>query len=228
MFDVIAPTYDLLNRALSFGIDTFWRKRLMRTLGPLEGRRTLDVACGSGDLILSCRDAGAALTVGADVSVGMLHQARNRLRSANPNHALVAAAAEVLPFRDGAFDVVTVAFGLRNFEEPLTGLREMLRVLSPGGQFRILEFSEPSPGVWGSLFRWYFRAVLPRIGALVSGHSEAYQYLYDSVQAFPSGRALVALVEKAGFTHATFDPLSGGIAILYSAAKMADSGLRST
>lgn len=228
MFDAIAPTYDLLNRVLSFGIDTTWRKRLFRSLGSLRGLRALDVACGSGDLMLACRAAGVSWTVGADISVGMLRRAGERLGSTNGDHAVVAAAAEALPFRDASFDIVTVAFGLRNFEQPVTGLREMLRVLVPGGRLRILEFSEPRPGLWGRLFLWYFRAILPRIGARVSGHPQAYQYLHDSVQAFPSGRALLALVEQAGFTDTAFDPLSGGIATLYSAVKPAGGELRPT
>jgi len=228
MFNAIAPTYDLLNRSLSFGVDIIWRRRLMRSLGNVRGARTLDVACGSGDLMLSCTRAGAGAVIGVDLAFGMLRRANVRLQRAAVVTSVVVGAAEALPFRSGSFDVVTAAFGLRNFEDPDAGLLEMHRALVPGGRLRILEFSEPSSGLWGWLFRWYFRFILPRVGALISGHAGAYQYLHDSVQAFPSGPALITMMERAGFTETSFVPLSGGIATLYAAVKPAEVTISKT
>lgn len=219
MFDAIAPTYDLLNGVLSLGIDRLWRRRLIRSLDNIRGCRILDVACGSGDLLVAFSGQGVRSLAGADVATAMLRRAASRMAQYDVPCLLVAGAAENLPFRDGTFDVAAVAFGVRNFEEPLAGLQELHRVLRPGGQLRILEFSEPAPGLWGTMYRWYFRMVLPRIGAWVSGHPAAYFYLPDSVQAFPNGRAVLDMLTLVGFGRTSRSSLSGGVATLYAAEK---------
>lgn len=220
MFDAIAPTYDLLNGVLSLGIDRLWRRRLIRSLDDIRGCRILDVACGSGDLLVAFSARGVRSLAGADVATAMLRRAAARMAHSDVPCLLVAGAAENLPFRDMTFDVATVAFGVRNFEEPLAGLQELHRVLGPGGRLRILEFSEPPPGLWGAMYRWYFRRVLPRIGAWISGHPAAYFYLPDSVRAFPHGRAVIDMLTRVGFVHTSRSPLSGGVVTLYEAQKM--------
>ena len=223
MFDAIAPTYDLLNGVLSFGIDRLWRRRLIRSLGGIHGCRILDVACGSGDLLVAFSRHGVRSMAGADIATAMLRRASTRMPQSSVPCLLVAGAAEELPFRDGTFDIATVAFGFRNFEDPLAGLQELHRVLRHGGRLRILEFSEPPPGMWGTVFRWYFRRVLPRIGAWVSGHPAAYSYLPDSVRTFPSVPAVLDMLTRVGFVHTSRSPLSGGVATLYAAEKSRDS-----
>ncbi len=219
MFDAIAPTYDLLNGVLSLGIDSFWRKRLLRSLGPLGGQRVLDIACGTGDVMIGLAGKHPQLLVGLDVSHEMLRRANIRLSRTTAPSQLVAGVAEALPFSDEAFDLVTVAFGIRNFEDLASGLREMRRVLRPSGSLRILEFSRPQPGLWGWLFRMYFTNVLPRIGRWISGHPEAYRYLPESVATFPDARTLDAFVRAAGFTASRSTPLSGGIVTLTEAER---------
>jgi demethylmenaquinone methyltransferase/2-methoxy-6-polyprenyl-1,4-benzoquinol methylase len=222
MFDAIAPTYDLLNGVLSFGIDRLWRRRLIRSLGEIRGCRILDVACGSGDLLVAFSSQQVRTMAGADIAVAMLGRAASRMAQSSVPCLLVAGAAEALPFQDATFDIATVAFGFRNFEDPAAGLRELYRVLRRGGRLRILEFSEPPPGLWGTMYRWYFRNILPRIGAWVSGHPAAYSYLPDSVRAFPSGPAVLDLLDRVGFKNRSCSPMSGGIATLYAASKEPD------
>lgn len=214
MFDAIAPTYDLLNRLLSFGIDAVWRRRLIRSLGTIGGRRVVDVACGTGDLLLGIARAGPGALVGVDLSFEMLRRAGRRLRERDVTALLTAGAAESLPLASGAFDVVTVAFGIRNFEDLERALREMRRVLRPGGQLRILEFSRPRSGPWGSLFTWYFISVLPKVGRWISGHPEAYSYLPASVASFHDAASLATILRNAGLTVIAMQPFTGGIATL--------------
>ncbi|MCU0453281.1 MAG: bifunctional demethylmenaquinone methyltransferase/2-methoxy-6-polyprenyl-1,4-benzoquinol methylase UbiE [Bacteroidetes bacterium] len=214
MFDAIAPTYDVLNRVLSFGVDALWRRRLIRTLQPLAGQRILDVACGTGDLLIGLSQEMPGSLVGLDLAPEMLQIAARRLRKAGVDGSLVRGAAECLPFASASFDVVSVAFGIRNFEDLSAGLREMHRVLRPGGQLRILEFSRPRRGLWGSLFTWYFVAVVPKIGRWISGHPEAYTYLPTSVAAFHDSDSLDQILRTAGLKVSASIPLTGGIATL--------------
>lgn len=214
MFDAIAPTYDLLNTVLSFGVDGWWRRRLVRSLGPIDGREILDVACGTGDLLILLARRRPARLVGLDLAPEMLRRAEQRMTHAGVSAVLVTGAAEELPFVDRSFDIVTAAFGIRNFEELSRGLSEMRRVLRPGGSLRILEFSRTGRGTWGWLFRWYFMFVLPSIGRWVSGHNEAYRYLPDSVETFPDAETLSSLLRTAGFSGVRSTPMSGGIATL--------------
>lgn len=219
MFDAIAPTYDLLNRLLSFGVDAIWRRRLIRSLGVIRGRRVLDVACGTGDLLLGLAQYRPQMLVGVDLSFEMLRKATLRLRPRNVPAFLTSGAAEALPFTGGSFDVVTVAFGIRNFEDLGSALREMRRVLRPGGQLRILEFSRPRSGLWGSLFTWYFVSVLPKVGRWISGHPAAYSYLPESVASFHDAASLSTLMLDAGLTVIGAQPFTGGIATLTLAAR---------
>ena len=212
MFSAIARRYDLANHFLSLGMDWFWRCRAARIVRAWQPERILDLATGSGDLALSLRAAcPRALVVGADFCLPMLVVAQ-RKGLAN----LVVADGLRLAFADGAFDVLTVAFGLRNMESWPGALAEMARVLRPGGHLLVLDFSvPPAPVRW--LYRPYLHHVLPRLAALLTGEKAAYDYLGDSIEKFPCGPAMCALIEGAGFAGARCEPLSGGIVSLYTA-----------
>lgn len=231
MFDRIAPRYDFLNRALSLGIDTRWRTAAVRLLRqelaasperqpfrlPGEGARLLDVATGTADLALELAGLRPAEVVGVDPSEGMLALGREKVaaRGLDGRVTLTVGASEQLPFADDAFDGATVAFGVRNFEDRRAGLAEIARVLRPSAPLIVLEFSRPH-GVIAPLFELYFRHLLPRIGGLVSGDGGAYAYLHDSVQVFPDGEAFLAELEASGFAPSRWEPLTFGIASLYS------------
>lgn len=196
MFDRIAGRYDLLNSVLSGGTDARWRRltAAATSLGP--GGRALDVACGSGRLTLELRRrAPGGVVVGLDFSSGMLQVAAEHARG--PHY--VRGDGLSLPFPDGVFDAVTVAFGLRNFADPEQGLREMGRVLRPGGRALVLEFVRPRPGPIGALYRAYLRHGLPRVGGLISGEPQAYRYLSDTVDSYRTPEELVQLATRAGW-----------------------------
>lgn len=214
MFSRIAPRYDFLNHLLSFTLDRHWRLRAARQFRRILRRtdaRVLDLCCGTGDLtfalervrIHELRDSGAHRfpLIGSDFAQPMLYRARKK--ATQHSHAAVFTTADALqlPFRDASFDLVTTAFGFRNLVNYENGLREIARVLKPGGEVGILEFSEPGAGPLASLFRFYFRQILPRIGAAISGSSEAYSYLPGSVARFPTPPELTALLQKVGFTR---------------------------
>ncbi|MBK9275992.1 MAG: bifunctional demethylmenaquinone methyltransferase/2-methoxy-6-polyprenyl-1,4-benzoquinol methylase UbiE [Flavobacteriales bacterium] len=217
MFDAIAPRYDLLNRLFSLGVDRAWRRRVLRILRREPVDRLLDLATGTADLALLCA-RHARSVVGADISEGMLSHGRTKVDRAGlaDRVELVRAASESLPFPDGHFDAVTVAFGVRNFDDLDRGLREMKRVLRPGGRVFVLEFSK-ARGLMGALFRLYFHRVMPMVGRWVSGDSSAYTYLPRSVEAFPEGPVFEQRLRASGFSAVTSDRLSGGIATLYTA-----------
>ncbi|HMQ77179.1 MAG TPA: bifunctional demethylmenaquinone methyltransferase/2-methoxy-6-polyprenyl-1,4-benzoquinol methylase UbiE [Flavobacteriales bacterium] len=217
MFDAIAPRYDLLNRVFSLGVDRAWRRRVLRILRREPVDRLLDLATGTADLALLCA-RHARSVVGADISEGMLSHGRTKVDRAGlaDRVELVRAASESLPFPDAHFDAVTVAFGVRNFDDLDRGLREMRRVLRPGGRVFVLEFSR-ARGLMGALFRLYFHRVMPMVGRWVSGDSSAYTYLPRSVEAFPEGPAFEQRLRASGFSAVTSDRLSGGIATLYIA-----------
>lgn len=196
MFDRIAPRYDLLNSVLSFGADARWRRVAARRarLGP--GSSALDIACGSGKLTRElCRRAPGGLVVGLDFSSRMLGLAARQAEGA----VYVRGDGLHLPFPDAAFQAVTVAFGLRNFVDPELALREMLRVLKPGGRALVLEFVRPRPGVVGRAYRAYLRWGLPRVGGLLSGDPTAYRYLSQSVDSYRSASELVEMARSAGW-----------------------------
>ncbi|MBL8010505.1 MAG: bifunctional demethylmenaquinone methyltransferase/2-methoxy-6-polyprenyl-1,4-benzoquinol methylase UbiE [Flavobacteriales bacterium] len=217
MFDAIAPRYDLLNRLFSLGVDRAWRRRVLGILREEPVERLLDLATGTADLALLCA-RHARSVVGADISEGMLSHGRTKVARARLSDRveLVRAASESLPFPDGRFDAVTVAFGVRNFDDLDRGLREMRRVLRPGGRVLVLEFSK-ARGLMGALFRLYFHRVMPVVGRWVSGDASAYSYLPRSVDAFPEGPAFEQRLRAAGFDGIASRRLSGGIATLYTA-----------
>ena len=217
MFDAIAPRYDLLNRLFSLGVDRAWRRRVLGILREEPVERLLDLATGTADLALLCA-RHARSVVGADISEGMLSHGRTKVARARLSDRveLVRAASESLPFPDGRFDAVTVAFGVRNFDDLDRGLREMRRVLRPGGRVLVLEFSK-ARGLMGALFRLYFHRVMPVVGRWVSGDASAYSYLPRSVDAVPEGPAFEQRLRAAGFDGIASRRLSGGIATLYTA-----------
>lgn len=216
MFDEISPRYDLLNHVLSMNIDRLWWWRAARTLRPALRKpdaRALDLCCGTGDMARALRkQAGDAKIIGADFSRGMLAQGRQKFHS-HRIHPIEADALR-LPFPDRSFDLVVSAFGFRNIANYDAGLREIYRVLRPSGEVGILDFSEPG-GLFGKLYGFYFRNILPRIGAAISGKSGPYSYLPASVSRFPSPNGMLVRMRTAGFQNNSWQPYSFGIAGLY-------------
>ena len=222
MFDRIAFRYDFLNRMLSFGVDTGWRRKVGKRVRQDRPGTILDVAAGTGDLaVLLARTNPGATVTGIDLSPEMLAVPRRkaaRKKAANIV-ALAEGDAENLPFADDSFDVVTVGFGVRNFEHPERGMKEICRVLKPGGKVYVLEFAMPRNRVFGAFYLFYFRKLLPFIGGTVSGEKKAYRYLQQSVEAFPWGDRFAALMEQAGFRENTQESVTGRLAILYRGVK---------
>ena len=230
MFTAIAPRYDLLNHVLSFNIDRVWWHRTARSFREILNRpdsRVLDLCCGTGDMTFALQSrAGksAQEIVGADFSHAMLQRAsaKSAARSERSGQAgtlrWIEADALNLPFPSEHFDLVTSAFGFRNLADYDAGLREILRVLRPGGECGILDFGEPK-GVMGSLYRLYFKQVLPRIGTIISGVRGPYAYLPASVERFPEPKEMLARMKNAGFAHAEWTPYTFGIAGLYRGKK---------
>jgi len=226
MFTSIAPRYDLLNHVLSFNIDRLWWRRSARTFRHIVVRsdaRVLDLCCGTGDMTFAlCRQAGKSSPkiVGADFSHAMLQRATAKSTGWNASAPdWIEADAMNLPFAGSRFDLVTSAFGFRNLADYDAGLREISRVLRPGGECGILDFGEPK-GVLGSLYRIYFKQVLPRVGTLISGVRGPYAYLPASVERFPAPEEMIARMKSAGFAEATWTPYSFGIAGLYRGKKL--------
>lgn len=215
MFAEIAPGYDRANRALSMGVDVRWRRRTVKTVAPQPGERGLDVCSGTGDLCFALQDAGAAM-LGADFCAPMLQHTHKKQRSDGRRSEFLAADAMNLPFGDDRFDFATVAFGIRNVAEPVVALREMARVVRPGGRVVVLEFCKPRVPVFASFYRFYFGRVLPKLGKWISGaKNDAYRYLHDSVQAFPERGAFLELMQEAGLSAPRQRLLTGGIAAIY-------------
>jgi len=214
MFDRIAPRYDLANHLLSGGIDFLWRRRATAIVASWGPARVLDLATGSGDLALAIeRKLPHAEVTGADFSAEMLAVARRK-----GLQRTIVADALALPFASASFDGVTVAFGLRNMADWGGALREMARVLAPGGHVLVLDFSLPS-GALRQPYRVYLHHVLPAVAGLVTGHAPAYTYLGESIEKFPSGDSMLRLMEANGFSQARAIPLTGGIAAIYTAQR---------
>lgn len=215
MFTEIAPSYDLLNHLLSFELDRLWRARAAKCLRSILERSdalVLDLCCGTGDLAFALSRAGKARIFGADFAHSMLVRARMKSQYV-PSHSgltpppplpFFEADALRLPFADSSFDLVASAFGFRNLANYEAGLREIYRVLKPGGTIAILEFSEPREGLLGDLYRWYFTRVLPKVGWLISGHESAYSYLPQSVARFFRPPELAALMNSVGYQSVEF------------------------
>jgi demethylmenaquinone methyltransferase/2-methoxy-6-polyprenyl-1,4-benzoquinol methylase len=221
MFSGIARRYDLLNHLLSGNVDKRWRRKTARALESslVEGARVLDVACGTGDLSLVLSEAGAARVIGLDFCRPMLEIARRKADEGSRRIPFVEGDALRLPFASETFDAVTIAFGLRNLAGVADGLRELRRVLRPGGRLAVLEFSSPVVPGFRALFRFYFTRVLPRIGGLVSGSRGAYEYLPDSVTRFPDQKRLAELMRAEGFEAVEYSNLTGGIAALHTGTR---------
>ena len=222
MFDNISGKYDFLNHFLSMNIDKIWRKKAVKSIAPISPESVLDVATGTGDLAIQvARDTEAQNIVGLDLSQGMLDVGIDKMSKLNLTSRveMVKGDSEHLPFEDHTFDAVTVAFGVRNFEDLEKGLSEMLRVLKPGGRIAILEFSKPQSFPFKQLYNFYFKNILPGFGRLVSKDHSAYTYLPDSVQAFPFGDAFNEILRKTGYTDVKCNPLTFGISSLYTASK---------
>lgn len=221
MFDDISGKYDLLNHLLSFGIDHCWRNKVVRLLAPAKPSSILDVACGTGDLALAMIRTRPERIVGIDLSENMLEIGRQKIARRNLQKmiTLQTGDAEHLPYPDASFDAVTVAFGVRNFENLLKGLAEMRRVLKPGGRLFILEFSHPTKFPMKQLYRFYSRTIIPATGRMISGSSTAYTYLPQSVSTFPSGNDFLEILERTGLSNLRQFSLTGGIASVYTGQK---------
>lgn len=214
MFDSIAPRYDLANHLLSGGVDFWWRRRASEIVKQWRPARVLDLATGSGDLALAIgRKLPEAEITGADFSAEMLAVAKRK-----GLQRTVVADALALPFESGSFECVTVAFGLRNMRDWAATLREMERVLAASGHLLVLDFSLPN-GALKPAYRFYLRRCLPLLAAMITGNKNAYDYLGASIEKFPSGAAMISLIEASGFRDAHAIPLTGGIATIYTATK---------
>jgi len=211
MFARIASRYDLLNHLLSGGIDRRWRAALVRRLGDVRGRLLVDCCCGTGDLAFALERAGARV-LGVDFTPEMLFRARRKdgRRAAR----FVAGDALALPLADARADAATIAFGIRNVADRRRGLRELMRVVRPGGAVLVLEFSLPRGRITGALYRFYFTRILPRVGGWISGDAGAYRYLPETVLAWPSPTELQAEMEGLGLEQCGYQLLTGGIACL--------------
>jgi demethylmenaquinone methyltransferase/2-methoxy-6-polyprenyl-1,4-benzoquinol methylase len=230
MFTEIAPRYDFLNHLLSLEMDRVWRARTARRLWPILRRpnaRVLDLCCGTGDLAFALARGGAAQVIGVDFSHAMLVRASTKSKAhaqqakrvSGAPAAFFEADALRLPFADASFDLATSAFGFRNLANYESGLREIRRVLKPGGTLAILEFSEPPPGLPGDLYRWYCRKVLPKIGGLLSGNPNAYKYLPASVARFFRPKELASLMTQVGFAPVNFELWTLGSVALHTGVK---------
>ena len=218
MFGRVAHRYDLANHLLSANIDKTWRTHTVEKVRDILQRpdaRVIDLACGTGDLLVALeRDAGRAL-VGSDFCHPMLEGARSKLARLGLRSSLVEADALALPLPDASVDLITIAFGFRNLANYRAGLVEMRRVLRPGGALAILEFTQPPNKTFAAIYNWYSRKVLPIIGGAISGAPEAYKYLPESVRKFPEAGELAALMEASGYPRVEWEYLTFGIVALH-------------
>lgn len=221
MFDNISARYDLLNHLLSLSIDKGWRKKVVKLVSAKKPKLLLDVATGTADLAIALEKTHPEKITGIDISAGMLEVGRKKVAAKGLSQmiSLEQADSENLPFADQTFDAITVAFGVRNFENLEKGLSEMYRVLKPGGHLLVLEFSQPQGFPMKQLYSFYFKNILPSIGKLVSKDARAYTYLPESVQAFPHGKEFMAIMEKCGYKQGVRIPLTFGIASIYEGLK---------
>lgn len=221
MFDTISKEYDSLNRVISFGIDIKWRKKVVSIVGKQNPDTILDIATGTGDLAINLAKTNASKIVGFDISPGMLEIGKQKIAQKKLNNKIemVLGDSEKMPFNDNSFDAITVAFGVRNFENLEQGLTEILRVLKPNGTFVILETSVPAKAPYKQGYKFYTKRILPLIGKLFSRDKVAYSYLCESASVFPYGEALNNILRKIGFINAEALPQTFGVATIYTASK---------
>ena len=223
MFTSIAPRYDFLNRLLSVGQDKYWRKRAVDLLDPMGRDYILDVATGTCDIVIEIASRNLSVRIfGIDFSQRMLDLGRTKVTQNNYDKSISfqIGSGEYLPFANESFDGVICAFGIRNFANVQMGLREFYRVLKPGGRIVILEFSVPKNQFLNTVYEWYFNLILPKIGNLISGHSNAYTYLPESVANFPNQKKFVEWIEKVGFKKVSFTELTFGIVSIHRGFKV--------
>ncbi len=222
MFDTISGEYDSLNRVISFGIDVKWRKKVVQIVADTQPQSILDIATGTGDLIINmAKKTAATKLIGLDISEGMLSMGRKKIKQVGLDNRIemVQADSENMPFDDDSFDAITVAFGVRNFEHLEKGLDEILRVLKPGGVFVILETSVPTKTPFKQGYNIHCNYILPAVGRLFSKDKDAYAYLSKSASVFPFGEALNNIIRKIGFTKVENQPQTFGVATIYTASK---------
>jgi demethylmenaquinone methyltransferase/2-methoxy-6-polyprenyl-1,4-benzoquinol methylase len=222
MFDRVARRYDLLNHLLSMGADIHWRNLTVKQATANKPQKIVDLACGTADLTIAlARKALDAELSGYDLSEGMLEVGRRKVRAAGLDGriTLEQGNGEALPVETESADSVTIAFGIRNFEHPELGLKEMTRILKPNGRLVILEFSMPSNSLFRALYKWYFKNILPTVAGWISGDRKAYEYLPKSVELFPSGQKFADMMIEQGCKTVTIKSLMGGIAMIYTGIK---------
>lgn len=221
MFDTISKEYDGLNRVISFGIDLSWRKKVVAIIGQNEPNSILDIATGTGDLAINLAKTSAQKIIGFDISPGMLEVGKHKIhqKKLDSKIEMVLGDSEKMPFDDNSFDAITVAFGIRNFENLDQGLKEILRVLKPKGTLVILETSIPTKVPFKQGYTFYTKYILPAIGKLFSKDKVAYSYLCESASIFPYGKALNNILHKTGFINAEALPQTFGVATIYKASK---------
>jgi demethylmenaquinone methyltransferase/2-methoxy-6-polyprenyl-1,4-benzoquinol methylase len=221
MFDSISPRYDLLNRLLSGGIDIYWRKKAIRKLAPAKPQFILDIATGTADLAIEALSLNPQKIIGVDISEGMLSFGRKKLEKMGLQNKieLRKGDSEALLFDDNTFDAAMVSFGVRNFENLDKGLADICRVLKPGGMLMVLEFSQPTAFPIKQLYEFYSLHILPRIGKALSNDASAYDYLPESVKAFPYGETFLQHMRSAGFSETQCEPLTFGICSIYTGKK---------
>lgn len=220
IFNDIAPKYDLLNHFLSLNIDKSWRRKAIGYIRQEEKGELLDVACGTGDFSIAAYRAGVRKVTGIDISANMVAIGQKKVAELGlPHITLQAGDSEQIEFEDGHFDVVTVAFGVRNFEHLEVGLKEMQRVLKKGGKVIVLEFSMPEYFPMKQFYRFYFRHILPVLGGWISGNKGAYTYLPESVMKFPQGKQFLEILKECGFGQVMQRKLTFGIASIYVGIK---------
>lgn len=221
MFNNIAGKYDFLNHFLSLGIDKGWRKKAIAEIAKVQPKTILDVATGTGDLAIEASKLNPEKIIGIDIAALMLDVGRQKLKEKGLDKLITMQVgdSEALPFAYNSFDAITCAYGVRNFEHLEAGLKEMCRVLHPGGKLAILEFSHPKKFPVKQGYQFYFKYILPTLGKLVSKHSTAYSYLPESVMAFPEGQRFCEILAQCGFKEPKARPLTFGITTLYTATK---------
>ncbi len=216
MFDRLAPRYDLVNALATLGLEAGWRRAVLDAVAPRPGERVLDLAAGTGTSSDPIADAGAVV-VSVDMSLGMLEEGRRRY----PGLCFVAGDALALPLADASFDAVTTSFGLRNVQDTEAALAELLRVTRPGGRLVVCEFSAPVWGPWRRVYRTYLPSVVPAVAKVVSSNPDAYDYLVESIVAWPDQQQLAAMLVDTGWTQVAHRNLAGGIVALHRAQKAA-------